>query len=139
MWAGDALERTATTSNPESKSPHEMWYGKAEPAALHPFLQPCVIRRQRRGDKLALKGEAAFYLGRAANHPLDCVRVVTRDQKVVESRDVTWAVVLPPFTDFTLVPPVADPSFLVLQIAEQGGGGSVHSAGRTGDLARCAP
>ena len=121
-WAGDALNKTATTSNPESKSPHEMWYGEAAPAAPHPFLQPCVVRRQRRGDKLELKEEAAFYLVRAANHPSDCMRVVTRDLKIVESRDVTWAVVLPPFADFTPVPPVADPTFIVLQSAEQGGG-----------------
>lgn len=128
-WASDALNRTATTSNPEIRSPHEMWYGKAAPAAPHPFLQPCVIRRQRRGDKLELKGETAFYLGRAANHPSDCVRVVTRDLKIVETRDVTWAVVLPPLADFTPVPPAADPSFLVLQIAEQGGDVSPTSPG----------
>ncbi|CAN0499774.1 unnamed protein product, partial [Discosporangium mesarthrocarpum] len=27
-WAAAALNRTATTANPESMSPHEMWYGK---------------------------------------------------------------------------------------------------------------
>ena len=39
-WACEALNRTATTSNPGSKSPYEMWHGKAAPASPHPFLRP---------------------------------------------------------------------------------------------------
>ena len=37
-----ALNRTATTSNSSNKLPHEMWYGKATSASLHPFLRPSV-------------------------------------------------------------------------------------------------
>ena len=37
-WACDALNRTATTANPESKSPYEMWYGRPPPVVLLPFL-----------------------------------------------------------------------------------------------------
>ena len=39
-WACEALNRTAVTSNPGNKSPHEMWYGNATPASPHPFLRP---------------------------------------------------------------------------------------------------
>ena len=39
-WACETLNRTATTSNPDNKSPHEMWYGEAAPASPHPFLRP---------------------------------------------------------------------------------------------------
>ena len=119
-WASEALNRTATTANPESKSPFDMWYGKAEPASPHPFLQPCVVRKQRRGNKLELKGEVAFYIGPSVQHPSDCVRVVTRDIKILESRDVSWAEVLPAVS-FPAVPPSTAPPPVVLQITDQGG------------------
>ena len=84
-----SIEPDSNDRQPESKSPFEMWYGKAEPAAPHPFLQPCVVRKQRRGNKPEFKGEVAFYIGPSLQHPSDCVRVATRDMKILESRDVS--------------------------------------------------
>ena len=39
-WARGALNRTATTANPESNSPREMWHGSSPPVVLLPFLKP---------------------------------------------------------------------------------------------------
>ena len=53
-------------------------------------------------------------------HPSDCVRVVTPDRKILESRDVSWAEVLPAVS-FPAVPPSTAPPPVVLQITDQGG------------------
>ena len=40
-WACDPLNRIATTAQPGSKSPHEMWHGSPPPlVVLLPFLKP---------------------------------------------------------------------------------------------------
>ena len=36
-WACDALNHTATISNPSTNSPHELWYGSPAPASPHPL------------------------------------------------------------------------------------------------------
>ena len=43
-WSCDALNHTATTANPGSKSPYEMLHGTAAPSSMHPFLGPEYCR-----------------------------------------------------------------------------------------------
>ena len=93
-WACDALNRTATTANPESKSPYEMWYGRPPPVVLLPFLKPgyCKVKRE---NKAQAKAQECFYLGPAPNYPRDSVRVLTRHRTVLITRNITWQRVSP--------------------------------------------
>ncbi|CAB1105000.1 unnamed protein product [Ectocarpus sp. CCAP 1310/34] len=44
-WSCNALNCTSTTSNPEKKSPYEMWHGHPPPpGATYPFLKPAVYK-----------------------------------------------------------------------------------------------
>ena len=87
-WACDALNHTATTANPGNKSSHEMWYGTAAPASPHPFLRPAYCR-WKRPSMSHPQAESCFYLGPGIDHPSDSLRMLTRANKVVETRDVT--------------------------------------------------
>jgi len=129
-WACDALNRTATTANPESKSPYEMWYGRPPPVVLLPFLKPgyCKVKRE---NKSQAKAQECFYLGPAPNYPRDSVRVLTRHRTVLITRNITWQRVSP-------APPVPAQLSDSLSMEEggseaddastsdQGGGGVVH-------------
>ncbi|CAB1120503.1 unnamed protein product [Ectocarpus sp. CCAP 1310/34] len=46
-WACEALNHTACSANPDSKSPYETWYGEARPARPYPFLKPAYCKWQR--------------------------------------------------------------------------------------------
>ena len=39
-WACEAMNHTACSANPDSKSLYEMWYGKPRPARPYPILKP---------------------------------------------------------------------------------------------------
>ena len=94
-WACDAMNRTATSANPERKSPHELWHGTVAPLRLLPFLKPGFYHHQRVQKHLP-KALPCFYLGPARNHPRDAMRVLSaRTHSVVITRDVTWLAVLP--------------------------------------------
>ena len=88
-WTCEALNRTATTSNPGSTSPYEMWHGKAAPASPHTFLRSGYCRWNR-SSKSFPRCESSFYLGPGIDHPRDSLRMLTRANKVVETRDVKW-------------------------------------------------
>ena len=92
-WSCEALNHTATTANPGNKSPHEMWHGAAAPASPHPFLRPAYCR-WKRPSKSSPRAESCFYLGPGIDHPSDSLRMLTRANKVVETRDVTWEATL---------------------------------------------
>ena len=66
-----------------------MWYGTAAPASPHPFLRPAYCR-WKRPSKLHPRAESFFYLGPGIDHPSDSLRMITRPNKVVATRDVTW-------------------------------------------------
>ena len=87
--ACDALNHTATIANPNMKSPYELWHGSAAPASPHPFLRPGYCRWNR-PSKSFPRAESCFYLGPGIDHPRDSLRMLTRANKVVETRDVTW-------------------------------------------------
>ena len=36
-WACEAMNHTACSANPETKSPYEMWYGEPRPDGPYPF------------------------------------------------------------------------------------------------------
>ena len=76
-WACDALNRTATTANPESKSPYEMWYGRPPPVVLLPFLKPgyCKVKRENLLKRLEETIEAM-----PENEMSDMVVGMTRDE-----------------------------------------------------------
>ena len=71
-WACEALNHTACSTNPDSKSPLEMWFGEALPARPYPFLKPAYCRWQR-PSKVLPKGESCFYVGPSRDHPCDCL------------------------------------------------------------------
>ena len=54
-WACDAVNRTATSTNPANKSPYDMWYGKLPPEVLLPFLKPgyCKVKRENKSQAKA--------------------------------------------------------------------------------------
>ena len=111
-WACEAMNRTACSANPDSKSPYEMWYREPRPARPYPFLKPAYCRWQR-PSKLLPKGESCFYAGPLRDHPREHHRVLTRAGTIQETRDVTWEV-LP-----SQLPPL-QPS-LPIEVAEEGG------------------
>ena len=92
-WSCDALNHTATTANPGNKSPHEMWHGAAAPASPRPFLRPAYCCWNR-PSKSSPRAESCLYLGPGIDHPSDSLRMLTRGNRVVETRDVTWEATL---------------------------------------------
>ena len=69
-WACDALNHTATTSNPANKSRQELWYGTAAPISPHPFLCPGYCRWNR-PSKSFPRCESCFYLEPGIGHLRD--------------------------------------------------------------------
>ena len=92
-WSCDTLNHTATTVNPDNKSPHEMLYDTTAPASPHPFLRPAYCRWNR-PSKSSPRAESCCYLRTGIAHPSDFLRVLTRANEVVETRDVTWEATL---------------------------------------------
>ena len=66
----------------------------------YPFLRSGYCRWDR-PSKSFPRRESSFYLGPGIDHPRDSLRMLTRANKVVETRDVTWET--PPVM---VVPPV---------------------------------
>lgn len=84
------LNCSASSANPERKSPFEMFHGRPPPIeATQPFLKPAVFRKRRK-NKSQPKAQKGWYLGPAHNHPRDCVRMLTEDGRVITTRDFTW-------------------------------------------------
>ena len=94
LWADavhracEALNRTATTSNPGYRSPHEMWYGEAASASPHPFLHLGYCGWNLPSMSFP-RCESSFYLEPGIDHLRDMLRMLTRGNKVVETKDVT--------------------------------------------------
>ena len=86
-WACEALNRTATTFNPGSKGPYEMWHGMAAPASPHPFIRPGLCRWNRLLKSFP-RCDSSFYLGPGIDHPRDSW-MLSRTNKVVETMDAT--------------------------------------------------
>ena len=70
-----------------------MWYGTAAPTSPHPSLRPAYCR-WKRPSKSHRRAESCFYLGPGIDHPSDSLRMLTRANKVVETRDVIWEATL---------------------------------------------
>ena len=70
-----------------------MWYGTVASASPHPFLRPAYCR-WKRPTKSHPRAESCFYLGPGIDHPSDSLRMLTRANKMVETRDVTWEATL---------------------------------------------
>ena len=87
-WACEAINHTACSSNPDSKSPNEMWFGEARPARPYPFLKPAYCRWQR-PSKLLPKGESCFMLDLqeiTRVTVIECLRGLVRFRKHEMSR-----------------------------------------------------
>ena len=72
----DCINTTATTANPHSKEPYEMYFEELPPANTLAFMEP-GFRRVHRSHKSEPKAERCFYLNRGWNHSRDYVKVVT--------------------------------------------------------------
>ena len=66
-----------------------MWYGEAAAVSSHLFLGPGYCRWNRPSN-LFPRCESSFYLGPVIDHPRDSFRMWTRENKVLETKDVTW-------------------------------------------------
>lgn len=89
-WACDALNRTAITSNPESKSPYELWHGHPPPSGeTYPFLRPAICRLKR-GSNSEPEAKVCFYLGPEVEQPRGGKRVLTDNRSVLTVRSVAW-------------------------------------------------
>ena len=87
----DCINTTATTANPHSKEPYEMYFEELPPANTLAFMEP-GFRRVHRSHKSEPKAERCFYLNRGWNHSRDYVKVVTLSGQSSNTRDVTWEV-----------------------------------------------
>ena len=92
-WACDAYNRTATVAKSGNRFPHEMFYGVTPQSSPIPFLKPGSCKFKR-ANKMDPKARECFYLEPARNHPRKSKRVLVRTEKVIITRNVTWAHVL---------------------------------------------
>ena len=91
VYMNESIDTTATTANPHSKLPYEMYLGKLPPTNTIAFMQP-GYRRVHRSHESEPKGHVCLYLNRGRNHPRDCVKVVTLSGQSSNTRNVTWEV-----------------------------------------------
>ena len=89
---------------------------------MWPFLKPAVCR-EKRNNKSQPKAQDCYYVGPGVNHPRDCIRVLTANRFILNTRNVTWRQV-------PLSPPV--PSKQLLPIAEEGGSTAREGEGEEG-------
>ena len=89
-FACDNLNRTATSSNKDMKSPCEMWHGEKPPPALLQWFQPFFFKVKLK-HKTDAQAKPGFYLGPAPNHPRDTHRILSQENGQMHiTRDVTW-------------------------------------------------
>ena len=133
-WDCDALNNTATTVNPGRASPHEIWYGTDAPASPHPFLRLAYCR-WKRPLKSHPRAENCFYLGPGIHHPSDFLWMLTRANKVVETRDVTWETTLSTEAPSPPLPEMPEQGGAVnLEEAPEPGGTDVYESAPTTSL-----
>ena len=87
-----------------------MWRGTSAPASPHQFIRPAYCRLNL-PSKSSPRAESCVHLVPGMDHPSDSLRVLTRVNKVVETRDVTWEATLD----------VEAPSPQLPEIPKQGG------------------
>ena len=90
LWACDSLNRTATTSNPDRKTPHEMFYGTIGKVRMIPFLKPAFYRPGKDQPKDQPRAIPCFYMGPGLDRMHDSMRVLTPNKTVITTRHVTW-------------------------------------------------
>ena len=66
-WACHTFNCSATTSNPESKSPHEMWHGSPPRRHLLPFFKPGYYNAKRTNK--SQPNSARVFLSRPRTKP----------------------------------------------------------------------
>ena len=87
-WASKALNRPTTTSNSSNTSLYEMGHGNAAHLSPHQFL--CLgYCRCNRQSKSFPRCESSVYLGQGIDHPRDPLRMPTRANEVLETKDNT--------------------------------------------------
>ena len=124
-WAADALNRSATTANPDKKSPDEVFFGKVPEVKLLPLFKPGYCK-YKRTSKCMPKAQECFYLGPGYNYPRDSMRMQTKGRYVITTRNVTWK---------HSPPPTSQPAFPFSMLGEEfsqdveGGEGDVESSG----------
>ena len=88
-WFCDALNHTATTDYPGNKLSHGIWHGTAAPASPQPFFRP-AYHRWNRPSKSPPRADSWFYFEPGIDHSNNSLRLFTRANQVVGTRDETW-------------------------------------------------
>ena len=77
-WTCHTFYCSATTSNPHSKSPREMWHGSPPRRHLLPFFKP-GYHKAKRTNKSQPKAQECFYLGPGRSHTRAAETVILRE------------------------------------------------------------
>ena len=88
-WAYHTFSSSATTSSPDSKSPHEMWHGSPPRRHMLPFLKPGYYKAKRT-NKSQPEALECFCLGPGRPPPRDFVRVLTENNSVITTPTLTY-------------------------------------------------
>ena len=108
-----------------------MWYGTAAADSQHPFFRPAYCPRKR-PSKSHPRAESYFYLGPGIDYPSDSLLMLTRANKVVETKDVTWEARLSTGAPLPPLPEVPEQGGTVdLEEAPEPGGTDVYESAPT--------
>ena len=89
LWPSEGFNRSASTANSGTLSPHEVFSGGRSPMPVLPFCKPAYHRVPRR-NKMDPQARPCFSLNFAYNHESDCFKIRDAETgRAVHSRDVT--------------------------------------------------
>lgn len=94
FWAGNTLNRTATTANPDQNMPCELFHEARLPFTLLPFLKAGYCR-VRRDDKGAPKAGLCLFLNWGSNHSRGSSKISFSTSQVLNTCDLIWTRVSP--------------------------------------------
>ena len=89
-WACDAYNCTVTVANPGNSSSHKMFYGEIPQTSPIHFLKPGYCK-YKCTSRMNPKARECYYLGPTRNPPRESKHVFVHTEKVIITRNVTWA------------------------------------------------
>ena len=92
VWAADGFNRSACLINPGKLPPYQLFTGKQPPRHIVPFLQPGMMRVNRR-TKMDPQSVRCYYLNSGSNHSSTTVKVIkAATGAVCYTNNVAWTV-----------------------------------------------